>query len=45
MKARWEDMKGTKKKKLTKFIENHRWRYHAHIRIYKNGELIKKWTL
>lgn len=51
MKARWKDERARKGKKgekasvLARFIKNHRWRYHGHIRIIKNGATIKEVTI
>ena len=41
MKARWKDMKGTRTKKVKTFLKKHNYRYHAHIRITKNGKHYK----
>ena len=47
MKARWKDerkkkgKKGSKSEVLKRFVKNHKWRYHGHIRIIKNGVNIK----
>lgn len=40
MVARWYDMKGKRVTKIKKFVKNHRWRYHLHVIIKKNGKKI-----
>ena len=44
MRARWKGLKGSRRSKLKKFAQrkNHRWRYHIHARVMKNGKTIRR---